>query len=101
MKQTADSMMNAGMKNRLEGRILTSEIISDCSVSPIYTRPLQNPRAKLLYHKSADGRGKRSFVTIEASISAARDIFEIREENRVRKKPDEVSVTDDRNRAER
>ena len=48
IKQTAASRIKAGMKNRLAGSSLASEVTSAFSILPRYISPLQNPRAKLL-----------------------------------------------------
>ncbi len=94
-------MMKAGMKNRLGGSSFISEMERALPASPIYARPEQNPRAKLLYHRTAGGRNARSLLTTEASISAAMDMADMTEEIRVRIKPDEVSVMEEMKSCER
>ena len=71
------------------------------SVPLRYRSPLQNPVAKLLNHRREKGTTKRSFVSAEASINAAKVKFETSEASSERRKPEEGSLIDDAKNPER
>lgn len=63
------------------------EIINASDDAFKYTRPLQKPMAKLLYHSTAAGSGHKYLVNIAGSITMNNVRFVVSERNNVLAKP--------------